>query len=242
MSSDGCGVVALKRLENALADGDTIHAVIRGSAVNNDGHDKIGFTAPSVTPQARVIAEAQALADTPPDSITLIEAHAAGTSVGDPVELAALKEVFAHSSQPCAIGSVKSNIGHVDAASGIAGLIKAVLALRHRAIPPSVHFSAPNPGLGLEQSCFYVPQQLQPHDPNRGPMWAGVSSFGIGGTNCHIVLQEPAVVADRPATDQQRPAHLLQLSARSGEALSQMALQLADALQHPEAPTPKNNG
>ncbi|WP_281955801.1 type I polyketide synthase [Pseudophaeobacter arcticus] len=236
VSSDGCGVVTLKRLEDAQADGDTIHAVIRGSAVNNDGHDKIGFTAPSLTPQARVIAEAQELAGTAPDSITLIEAHAAGTSVGDPVELAALKEVFAQSSQACAIGSVKSNIGHVDAASGIAGLIKAVLALRHGAIPPSVHFSSPNPALGLEDSCFYVPQQLQPHDPNRGPMRAGVSSFGIGGTNCHVVLQAPAAVADQPVADQDRPAHLLQLSARSAAALTQMAQQLADALEHPGAP------
>lgn len=236
VSSDGCGVVTLKRLEDAQAAGDTIHAVIRGSAVNNDGHDKIGFTAPSLTPQARVIAEAQELAGATPETITLIEAHAAGTSVGDPVEVAALKEVFAHSSQPCAIGSVKSNIGHVDAASGIAGLIKAVLALRHRAIPPSVHFSTPNPDLGLEDSCFYVPQQVQPHDPNRGPMRAGVSSFGIGGTNCHVVLQEPAAVADKPTEDPKRPAHLLQLSARSDAALAQIAQQLADALKHPGAP------
>ncbi|MEP4038012.1 SDR family NAD(P)-dependent oxidoreductase [Pseudophaeobacter sp.] len=236
VSSDGCGVVTLKRLEDALADGDTVHAVIRGSAVNNDGHDKIGFTAPSVTPQARVIAEAQDLAGTPPDSITMIEAHAAGTSVGDPVELAALKEVFAHSSQPCAIASVKSNIGHVDAASGIAGLIKAVLALRHRAIPANVHFSTPNPGLGLEDSCFYVPQQLLPHDPALGPMRAGVSSFGIGGTNCHVVLQEPEVMAEHVSSAPEVPAHLLQLSARSAEALAQMTLELADALEQPDAP------
>ena len=236
VSSDGCGVVTLKRLEDAEADGDTIHAVIRGSAINNDGHDKIGYTAPSLTPQARVIAEAQALAGVAPDSITMIEAHAAGTSVGDPVELAALKEVFAQSTQPCALASVKSNIGHVDAASGIAGLIKAVLALRHRAIPANVHFSSPNPALGLEDSCFYVPQRLQPHDPEQGPMRAGVSSFGIGGTNCHVVLQEPDEVSDRVVSTRETPAHLLQLSACTAEALSQMAQELAEALEQPDAP------
>ena len=236
VSSDGCGVVTLKRLQDAQTDGDTIQAVIRASAVNNDGHDKIGFTAPSLTPQARVIAEAQALAETPPDSITMIEAHAAGTSVGDPVELAALREVFAQSGQPCAIGSVKSNIGHVDAASGIAGFIKAVLALHHRAIPPSVHFSSPNPALGLEESCFYVPKRLLPHDAALGPMRAGVSSFGIGGTNCHVVLQESTAVEKPAATEPVRSAHLLQLSARSNEALDQIALQLAQTLEQPDAP------
>lgn len=239
VSSDGCGVVTLKRLEDAQADGDTIHAVIRGSAVNNDGHEKIGFTAPSVTPQARVIAEAQEISGTPPETIAMIEAHAAGTSVGDPVEVAALKEVFAESQQPCAIGSVKSNIGHVDAASGIAGLIKTVLALHHRAIPPSVHFATPNPALELDQSCFYVPQQMAPHDPSRGPMRAGVSSFGIGGTNCHVILQEPPVYAQTSASDPARsgrPSHLLQLSARTTEALEQMAQELATALEQPNAP------
>ncbi|WP_083100504.1 beta-ketoacyl synthase N-terminal-like domain-containing protein [Pseudophaeobacter leonis] len=242
VSSGGCGVVTLKRLLDAQADGDTIHAVIRGSAVNNDGHEKVGFTAPSVAPQARVVAEAQEIGGTPPETIAMIEAHAAGTSVGDPVEVAALKQVFAKSQQPCAIGSVKSNIGHVDAASGIAGLIKTVLALQHRAIPPSVHFATPNPALELEQSCFYVPQQMTAHDATRGPMRAGVSSFGIGGTNCHVVLQEPPVLADAAASDLSRsehsgrPCNLLQLSARTTDALEQMALELATALEQPDAP------
>lgn len=229
VSSDGAGMVLLKRLSDALSAGDTIHAVIRGSAINNDGADKVGFTAPSVSPQARVIAEAQELAGAPPATIAMIEAHAAGTAIGDPVEVAALAEVFAGGAPgACALGSVKSNIGHVDAAAGIAGFLKAVLALHHRAIPPSVNFTAPNPRLGLERTPFRVPVALEPHDPARGPMRAGVSSFGIGGTNCHVVLQE----APRPLPGGRAdPADLLLLSAPTPETLGRTAADLARHLR-----------
>lgn len=228
VSSDGVGVVVLKRLAEALAAGDTIHAVIRGSAINNDGHDKVGFTAPAVSAQAQVIAEALELSATPAASIAMVEAHAAGTSLGDPIEVAALREVFAGCGGHCAIGSVKSNIGHVDAAAGIAGLIKAVLALSHRAIPPSLHVETVNPALQLEAAGFYVPTALTPYDGAPGTMRAGVSSFGIGGTNCHVVLQEPPPLPPDPPP---RPAELLLLSAASGEALGAAAGRLADHLE-----------
>src|SRR6185437_8440490 len=157
-------VVALKRLDDALAAGDTIHAVIRGWATNNDGADKVGYTAPSVAGQAAVIADAQAMAGVAPETIGYVEAHGTGTSLGDPIEVAALRQVFGVGVGPatCALGSVKSNIGHLDAAAGVAGLTKAVLALRHAEIPPSLHFQEPNPALELDQSPFHVLTQPLP--------------------------------------------------------------------------------
>ncbi|WP_404337323.1 SDR family NAD(P)-dependent oxidoreductase [Sphingomonas sp. MMS12-HWE2-04] len=232
VSSDGAGAVALRRLADAVADGDPIQAVILGSAINNDGHDKVGFTAPSVAPQARVIAEALTVAGVAPESIALIEAHAAGTALGDPIEVAALAEVFAHAPRktPCAIGSIKSNIGHVDAAAGIAGLIKAVLALRHRTLPPTAHYCAPSPRLALGSS-FEVLGEARAFDAE-APMRAGVSAFGIGGTNVHIVLEEYVPNPPKPAA--QGP-ELLLLSARSPGALEATAQRLANHLQaHPE--------
>ncbi|MDE1145754.1 MAG: beta-ketoacyl synthase N-terminal-like domain-containing protein [Azospirillaceae bacterium] len=232
VSSDGAGVVMLKRLADARADGDTVHAVIRGSAVNNDGREKVGYTAPGVAPQARVIAEAMAVADVAPSTIALVEAHAAGTNLGDPVEVAALAEAFGDAPGPIALGSVKGNIGHVDAAAGIAGLIKTVLALRHRAIPPCPHFQAANPRLGLERTPFRVPTTCEPYVGD-GPMRAGVSSFGIGGTNVHVVLEEaPADMSPPAATT--APAQLLVLSARTPAALNAASARLADHLEsHP---------
>ncbi|HEX8572391.1 MAG TPA: SDR family NAD(P)-dependent oxidoreductase [Allosphingosinicella sp.] len=235
VSSDGAGAVALKRLEDALADGDSIHAVILGSAINNDGRDKVGFTAPSVSPQARVIAEALAIAGVEPADIAMIEAHAAGTPLGDPIEMAALAEAFAGPARrrPCAIGSVKSNIGHVDAAAGIAGLIKAALALRRRQIPPSIHCRTPNPRLALG-GAFEVATALRPHDPADGPMRAGVSSFGIGGTNVHVVLEEPPPT---PSPPEPRSAELVPISARTAAAADAAADRLADHLRlHPDLP------
>ncbi|HYH19581.1 MAG TPA: SDR family NAD(P)-dependent oxidoreductase [Azospirillum sp.] len=236
VSSDGAGAVALKRLEDAVADGDVIHAVIRGSALNNDGSDKVGYTAPGVAGQVRVIAEALAMAGVEPGTLALLEAHAAGTRLGDPIEVAALAEVFGAGAGPasCALGSVKSNIGHVDAAAGVAGLIKAVLALRHRAIPPSLHYATPNPQMGLERTPFYVPTGLRPFT-GPGPMRAGVSSFGIGGTNAHVVLEEPPPAP--PPARPPRPYELLVLSARSPAALDTAADRLADHLErHPGLP------
>lgn len=235
VSSDGVGVVLLKRLEDAVADGDCIRAVIRGSAANNDGSAKVGYTAPSVGAQARVIAEALAMAGVAPQSISMIEAHAAGTLLGDPIEVAALAEAFAGcgGEKFCALGSVKSNIGHVDAAAGIAGLIKTVLALQHREIPASLHFREVNARIAFMDTPFYVNGELRSLKHVEGPVRAGVSSFGIGGTNVHVVLQEPPIVSreDHAA----RPFELIVLSARTPAALEAATDRLAEHLdRHPE--------
>ncbi|MBD2773049.1 polyketide synthase [Iningainema tapete] len=190
---NGGGVVVLKLLEAALADGDCIHAVIKGSAINNDGAAKVGYTAPSVEGQAAVISEALAIAQVDPSTITYVETHGTATSLGDPIEIAALTQAFRQSTEKngfCAIGSVKTNIGHIAEAAGIAGLIKTVLALKHKSIPPSLHFSQPNPNIDFAQSPFYVNTTLSEWKANGTPRRAGVSAFGIGGTNCHVVLEE----------------------------------------------------
>lgn len=215
----GVGIVVLKRLEDALADGDSILAVVKGTAINNDGALKVGYTAPSVDGQARVIRAAQAVAEIHPESISYIEAHGTGTALGDPIEIAALTQVFREKTQQqgfCAIGSVKSNIGHLDTAAGIAGLIKTILALQHAQIPPSLHFEQPNPQIDFARSPFYVNTRLSAWPSNGRPRRAGVSSFGIGGTNAHVVLEE-APVAEPPGPA--RPWHLLTLSAKTGSAL-----------------------
>ncbi|UFZ08167.1 SDR family NAD(P)-dependent oxidoreductase [Bradyrhizobium ontarionense] len=235
VSSDGVGVVVLKRLDDAMSDGDIIRAVIRGSATNNDGNLKVGYTAPSEAAQARVISEAMAMAGIEPDTVSMIEAHAAGTLLGDPIEVAALTEAFAgygDGRQFCAIGSVKSNIGHVDAAAGIAGLIKTVLALQHRQIPPSLHFRQANPKADLSGGPFYVNSELRSVAPGAVPMRAGVSSFGIGGSNVHVVLEE-APRRDTIANPEQpaRPFELLVLSASSPAALETMSGRLAEHLE-----------
>jgi amino acid adenylation domain-containing protein len=219
VSGSGAGVVVLKRLDDALRDGDTIHAVIRGSAINNDGSLKVGYTAPRAEGQARVIREAQRRAGVRPDEITCIEAHGTGTELGDPIEMAALKQAFRAGTDRvgfCAVTSLKTNVGHLDAAAGVAGLIKAALSLRHRTIPPSLHFERPNPALGLEGSPFYINDRLRPWEVDEGPRRAGVSSFGIGGTNAHVVLEEAPPV---PAPGWARPWQLLVLSARTESAL-----------------------
>ncbi|WP_245877707.1 beta-ketoacyl synthase N-terminal-like domain-containing protein, partial [Streptomyces glaucescens] len=190
-SGDGVGAVVLKRLEDALADGDRIRAVIRGSAVNNDGRRKVGFSAPSAAGQTEVILAAQAQAEVDAGTIGLIEAHGTATKLGDPIEVSALTEAFRHSTRRtgfCALGSVKTNIGHLGAAAGIAGLIKAVLALEHRQIPPSLHFDRPNPLIDFDASPFRVPTALEDWPAADHPRRAAVSAFGIGGTNAHVVL------------------------------------------------------
>ncbi|MBE9534428.1 MAG: polyketide synthase, partial [Proteobacteria bacterium] len=186
--SEGVGIVVLKRLSEALADGDTISAVIKGCATNNDGSMKVSFTAPSVDGQAEVIAMAQALSGVPVDTISYIEAHGTGTSLGDPIEIAALTQAFGASTHKkgfCAIGSVKTNVGHLDTAAGVTGLIKTVSALKHKEIPPSLHFEKPNPNIDFENSPFYVATKLSEWKVDGFPRRAGVSSFGIGGTNAH---------------------------------------------------------
>ena len=231
----GAGVVVLKRLSQALADGDTIHAVIRGVAINNDGAAKAGFTAPSVDGQIEVIAMAQALAEVEPRSVSYVEAHGTGTPLGDPIEVAALNAVFRASTSDvgfCRLGSLKANLGHLDAAAGVAGLIKTVLALAHRELPPLVNFETPNPQLDLERSPFSASAQAAPWTSSGGPRRAGVSSFGIGGTNAHAVLEEAPVASPTHAP---REPQLLLLSARTSTALEQATLRLADHLQaHPE--------
>ena len=220
VDGSGAGIVLLKRLADALKDGDTIHAVIKGFATNNDGSFKVGYTAPSVDGQMEVIALAQAVAGVSADTIGLIEAHGTGTPMGDPIEVAALREVFEAASDRkgfCALGSVKTNIGHLDAAAGVASLIKATLAVRDSVLPPSLHFEKPNPQLDLDESPFYVNTRLADWAPGPFPRRAGVSSFSIGGVNAHIVLEEPPPVPAAAPTA--RPWQLLTLSARSRGAL-----------------------
>ena len=239
---NGAGIVALKRLADALADGDNIYAVIKGSAINNDGAGKVGFTAPSVEGQAAVISEAQAVADVDPDTISYVEAHGTGTNLGDPIEIAALTRAFRHGTDKkgfCPIGSVKSNLGHLDAAAGVAGLIKTVLALKNRKIPASLHFKAPNPNIDFANSPFYVNAALADWESEEGPRRAGVSSFGMGGTNAHMVLEEAPVVEPEPIAAVERPLHLLTLSAKTAQALSEQAVNYGDYLNiHPEVPLP----
>ncbi len=198
VKGSGAGVVVLKRLTDALNDRDTIHAVIKGSAINNDGATKIGFTAPSIEGQASVIEEALALASTEPETIGYVEAHGTGTALGDPVEIAALTQAFRTGTEAigfCPIGSVKTNIGHLDAAAGVASFIKTVLALEHKQIPPSLNFEQPNPNIDFANSPFFVNTELRRWDTDGTPRRAGVSSFGIGGTNAHVVLEEAPFAA-----------------------------------------------
>ncbi len=236
ISGSGVGIVVLKRLSDALADGDHIHAVIKGSAVNNDGSAKIGYTAPSVEGQAEAIAEAHAAAGVEAASIGYIEAHGTGTALGDPIEIAALTQVFRRSTDRkgfCAIGSVKTNLGHLDTAAGVTGLIKTVLALEHQTIPPTLHFKRPNAALDLDNSPFYVNNAVSEWTNVGGPRRAGVSSFGIGGTNAHVVVEESPRVEPSGAS---RPWQLLTLSAKTETALEQATANLAAHLgRHADA-------
>ncbi|HEX7029122.1 MAG TPA: aminotransferase class III-fold pyridoxal phosphate-dependent enzyme [Gammaproteobacteria bacterium] len=233
---NGGGVVVLKRLSEALADGDTIHAVIRGAALNNDGADKVSFTAPGVEGQADVVQMAQELAGVRADEIGYIEAHGTGTSLGDPIEIAALTRAFRRHTDArgfCGVGSVKGNIGHLDAASGIAGLIKAALVLRERKIPATLHYTRANPELGLEESPFHVVDKTRDWNGNPsggGPRRAAVSSFGLGGTNAHVVLEEAPVQIQPSASPREHAQQLLVLSAKTEAALERARETMADWL------------
>jgi acyl transferase domain-containing protein/acyl carrier protein len=228
---NGLGVVVLKRLSEAIADGDCIHAVIKGAAINNDGAAKVGFTAPSVDGQADAIAEAMMLASVEPDTISYIETHGTGTALGDPIEIAALTKVFrTHTDQKgfCAIGSVKTNIGHLDAAAGIAGLIKTVLALKHQQLPPSLNFEQPNPKINFANSPFYVNTQLTQWKQGLTPRRAGVTSLGMGGTNAHVILEEAPLLEE---SSEGRKYKLLLLSAKTETALETATTNLRNHLQ-----------
>jgi phthiocerol/phenolphthiocerol synthesis type-I polyketide synthase E len=231
----GVGIVVLKRLSDALASRDNVRAVILGTGINNDGNDKVGYTAPSFRGQAAAIRAAHAMAGVTAESIGYVEAHGTGTILGDPIEISALTEVFNEKTERrgyCGIGSVKSNFGHLSCAAGVAGLIKTVLALEHGAIPPTLHYTAPNPAIDFANSPFYVTTSLRRWERDGIPRRAGVSSFGVGGTNAHVMLEE----AQAPPRLRQRRSHqLFLLSARSEEAVETATTNLATHLRaHPD--------
>lgn len=218
--SDGAGIVALKPLEDAIEDGDTIHAIIKGTATNNDGTYKVGFSAPGLNGQAKVIKSALQVAEVEPESISYIETHGTGTNLGDPIEIAALKKAFNSGKKGfCRIGSVKANIGHLYSAAGVASFIKTVEALKRRKLPPLVNFSSPNPKIDFENSPFRINDSLTAWEPNGHPLRAGVSSFGIGGTNAHAILEESVLV---PESDPQSELNIISLSAKTQTALDKM--------------------
>ncbi len=228
---DGCGVVLLKRLADALGDGDHIHAVIKGSAVNNDGALKAGFTAPSAEGQANVITEALADADLDAQDIRFVEAHGTGTILGDPIEIEALNQAFAldkSHNNTCAIGSVKSNMGHLNAAAGIAGFIKSVLALKHRQLPPSLHYRQANPNIDFSAGPFFVNTELLALNGEDVPIRAGLNAMGLGGTNAHIILEE---APRRESTAASSTEEVLLVSAQSSTALEAICTKLADYLE-----------
>lgn len=233
---NGVGIVVLKRLEEAIADGDHIFAVIRGVAINNDGANKVGFTAPSVEGQSAAIAQALAFAETEPETISYVETHGTGTPIGDPIEIAALTKAFRGGTDKngfCAIGSVKTNIGHLDTAAGVVGFIKAVLALQNNQLPPSLHFNTPNPEIDFDNSPFFVTNERMEWRGGEVPRRAGISSFGIGGTNAHAILEEAPPLS---APGESRPWHLLVLSAKTPSALSAATANFVDYLnQNPDA-------
>ncbi|HEV3458631.1 MAG TPA: amino acid adenylation domain-containing protein, partial [Thermoanaerobaculia bacterium] len=233
VGGSGVAAVVLRRLDDAVAAGDSIRAVIRGSAVNNDGAARVGFTAPGVEGQAAVIARALAAADLAPAAVGYVEAHGTGTQAGDPIEIAALTRAFgAGEPGSCAVGSLKTNIGHLDAAAGVAGLIKAVLAVERGQIPPSLHFERPNPEIDLAAGPFFFNTELRAWPRPEEPRRAGVSSFGLGGSNAHVVLEQaPPALPSGPS----RSWQLLPLSARTTAALERASASLAEHLRrHPE--------
>ncbi|MCP5107782.1 MAG: SDR family oxidoreductase, partial [bacterium] len=239
VEGNGAGVVVLKRLEGAIADRDHIYAVVKGSAINNDGDRKIGFTAPSVEGQVEAIVHAQEMAEVEPETITYVETHGTGTPLGDPIEIEALKAAFGttdrgsdYKKNYCALGSVKTNMGHLDSASGVAGFIKAVLSIYHRLIPPSLHFENANPKIDLEDSPFYVNTGLREWKDEEYLLRCGVSAFGIGGTNARIVLEEsPRGRGEVSSPDAGRDYQLIVLSAKTQTALEKTTKNLVEFLK-----------
>ncbi|MCC5610267.1 acyltransferase domain-containing protein [Nostoc sp. CHAB 5834] len=248
---EGCGIVVLKRLSDAIRDGDRIQGVIRGSAINQDGLSN-GLTAPNGPSQQAVIRQALENAGVEPAQISYVEAHGTGTSLGDPIEVRSLKAVLAEgrsNDQPCLIGSVKTNIGHLEAAAGMASLLKVVLSLQHKQIPAHLHLKQLNPYISLSDTSFAIPTELQPWNVSTEPRLAGISSFGFGGTNGHIIVEEaplqiqnskdgihpPFSLLPAPLPPFERPLHLLSLSAKSEQALQDLAQRYkANLAMHPE--------
>lgn len=238
----GAGVVLIRRLADAISDGDAIYAVIKGYGVNNDGAGKVGFTAPSVRGQAECISSALAMANFSPESIGYVECHGTATPLGDPIEIEGLTQGFsalasgdlAMRPQPCVLGSVKANVGHLDAAAGVTGLIKTALILHHGVIPPQINFDEPNPRLDLKRGAFTISASGQVWTPGTAPRRAGVSAFGVGGTNVHVSLEG---ARQRPGSSEESPAQplVIRLSARSPAALAVMPTRLADALESASA-------
>jgi len=232
--SEGAGVVVLRRLQDAIRDNDHIYAIIKATSVNNDGSQKAGYTTPSVKGQVDCISSAQKLANTPARSISYIEAHGTATRLGDPVEIRALNEAFATGGEEkfCAIGSLKTNMGHLDTAAGVAGLIKTALSLQHRQLPASLHYREANPEIDFGAGPFYVNTSLREWRRNGdGPLRAGVSSLGIGGTNAHAVLEE---APEREAGDAGRASHLLTVSARTEQSVIRYLDRLQSFLEEEE--------
>ncbi len=229
----GVGVVVLKALQEALDDGDRIHAVIRGSALNNDGGTKMTYAAPTAAGQADVIAEAHAIAEVDASEISYVEAHGTGTPLGDPIEIEGLRQAFEVSEEtrsgPCYVGSVKSNIGHLESAAGIAALIKTILCLKHRAIPATLHYSSPNPELYIDKGPFKIRTEYGPWEWD-GVLRAGVSAFGVGGTNAHVILEEAPPVPAASSLSPSPAKQVLLMSARSTDALEQSRKSLAAEL------------
>ncbi|WP_025742953.1 type I polyketide synthase [Aquimarina pacifica] len=227
ITGEGVGVVVLKRMEDAIRDNDQIHAIIRSSSVNNDGDRKVGYTAPSVKGQSECIKRAHQIADLDSDTITYIEAHGTGTKLGDPIEIEALNRAFNYNTDhSCAIGSVKTNMGHLDTTAGVAGFIKTVLALKNKQIPPSLHYVQPNPEINFKGGPFYVNNLLKDWKPTGDvPLRAGVSSFGIGGTNAHIILEE---FNQEKNTLEDNSYHLIRYSAKSVKSLEAYQNKLSD--------------
>jgi phthiocerol/phenolphthiocerol synthesis type-I polyketide synthase E len=224
---NGMGLVVLKRYKDAIEDGDYIHAIIKGSAINNDGALKVGFTAPSIEGQAKVIKDAIMISQIPKDSISYIETHGTGTKLGDPIEIEALNEVYAgveSSSAPIYIGSVKTNVGHLDVAAGVTGLIKTIMAMKNKKIPATLNFTIPNPQIPFSRTPFKVNNELIEWKPKYGVRRAGVSSFGMGGTNAHLIVEE---APSRPHETSKRPFQLLLFSARTDEALEDATKSIA---------------
>ncbi len=233
--SDGAGVVVVRRLADALAAGDRIYAVVKGFGINNDGGEKASFSAPSINGQANCIAMAHAMANVPADSISYIEAHGTATPIGDPIEVTALRKVFESATdqkQFCAIGSVKSNIGHTVSAAGVAGLIKVAMSLYNEKIPATLHYENPNPQIDFANSPFYVCDSLTDWQRSDNPRRAGVSSFGVGGTNAHILLQEAPICKLRSTveTGNELPVSILPISGVTEEAMCANVIALANRL------------